>query len=274
MDSELQRSYQPSMLLAQIAVVALAALFAIWLRSFQASPPSAHDRYARADQQLRQTAAGGPGRYDPRAQLGFTGGFLDRGRLRIVSDEAAAAPAPTLTPTSYAGRPIIGPVIPDSASRGIGTPGSVSGVTDGLGPGGDDFGLPEAPGFITIRPARIPDFPLGGQSITKRTPDRPLTISRFEAPLPPRRARHVNGTATVRLRVDGQGRVEFIVIEREDPQGLGLGPALIEALNECYYEPAIVDGRPTAMEVVVTYEFGINKAPMLHTAGNVTLLMR
>lgn len=266
MDSDLQRSYQPSMFVAQAVAVVLATVVAIWLLTLEASPPAEQNPHTEGAQWRVQPAAGSTGR-GAGGQLGFNGGFVDQGHLRIVADELMTIPQVDLSDDR--GAVVLEPIIADTVPNSLGYAhdDSCSG-TDG------DFGLPPVVTFLAARPIGAPDIPLRFDSILRTKPDRPLTISRFPKPRPPRRAWYARGTATVVVRVDRCGKLESIAIVSEDPEDLGFGEALREALNECHYEPAIVNGRETAMEVTVTYEFGVEGEPTLYTSGNVDFFMR
>ena len=266
MDSDLQRCYQPSMLVAQAVAIVLATVVAIWLLTLETSPPAEQNPHTKDTPRRVQLKVGSTG-HSAGEQLGFNGGFVDQERLRIVADESTTIPQVVLSHDRKA--VVLEPIIADTLPTGLGYAHDVSGIDfDG------DFGLPPVVTFIAARPIGAPDIPLRFDSILRTKPDRPLTISRFQTPRPPRRAWYTGGTATVLVRVDRSGNPQSIAIVRENPKDLGFGEALREALNECHYQPAIVNGRETAMEVTVTYEFGIEGQPTLYTSGNVNFLMR
>ncbi len=115
---------------------------------------------------------------------------------------------------------------------------------------------------VAVRSTAAPELHL-------RKPDRPLTIYKFVSPDPPWKTWGIRGIATVRIVVDKRGHLASMVIEREDPPNMGFGAALSEALSDCYYEPAIVEGKAAAMQVTVTYEFNAKEKPEIRTKGNV-----
>lgn len=265
MDSEMQRRYQPNMLIGTLITTGIAAIIAVCLKLQDAEKDMVQirPRAARELIHLDDTHQSGSSRRAPSA--GLNGGFIPN--FRIIPDGPVVAKH-SAQPIRYTFRADIDVPIPDDA------PGIGDGQDPAIGPGNGDFGLPETPSLTGIRMPSLPTLPEAMPKLHKVKPDRPLGISNFH-PKVPWKARNVEGRVVVQLLVDEHGEVKQMHVLDEQPANLGLGQALKDALYECYKEPAIANGREAETQVTLTYEFSSkNVATRIQTSGNVTISMR
>lgn len=272
MDSDLQRAYQPNMLIGNMVVIILMGLLVLLnglcdraVRFDDAQ--DSHRNSAARPQEIPKglsTRAGGP-------SGGLPGGWIGPIDIAIIPDKPPAMQvhaAPRIAPVrSLFPAPPPFAVAADESLAGIGLVGV-----------GSEFGLPSTPTLIDLAPIRsfsMPDRPM--KSPTVPQPDRALMISGFEPPLPPRKARRSglqSGLASVRITLDAEGRLTDLETVSEEPPDFDLAAALKESLRNCRYTSPIIDGRKTPIQVVVTYDFAPNVPLTVRTSGDVEMIVR
>jgi protein TonB len=135
-------------------------------------------------------------------------------------------------------------------STGAGGPGEGAGV----GPGGPGGGGPH-PG-----PGIGPD---GDPIYQESHPDITPPVQRATRAFPryPELARKagVQGTVILLIVIDRDGRVgEIEVLRAPDPR-FGFDLAAVEAVKQWRYRPALLGGRPVAVQASVTIEFTLSR---------------
>ena len=262
MDSELQRSYQPNMLKANIIVTAFVAVIATCLKLQEVGVVSvdARPRTTRGLLLLEEPQHGRSGKQA--AGMGFNGGFIKS--LHIIPDKPVVAKHTTI-PVSYT---FSADVEPD-ASINIAFASDEFDPTLELGNG--DFGLPEVPLPYSNK---VETFPIPVQSVKIARPDRPLSIRRYKGPVLPWRARYVDGKVIVQFLIDESGHMKQMLVTHEQPANFGLAQALKNALYECYFESQVANGHEVATQVIFTCEFSAKGESKLQTSGNIVVSMQ
>jgi protein TonB len=101
---------------------------------------------------------------------------------------------------------------------------------------------------VAGRPVRIPlRFALPEGWIT--TPDwaRKPSAEAIANAIPQRAYDEgINGSALIACRVNLKGKLEDCVVEREEPEGVGFGAALLRMAPHFQMRPLMVDGKPVA----------------------------
>ena len=185
------------------------------------------------------------------------------GGARPDDREARPSPPPT--------RPVVVPLAPPTsetaegleADPGSSTPGSgpgpgtgTNGPSDGeAGPGcegcqGDGRGSrtgPAGPSYYGEGDPRItpPVVILG----SRRLPDYPDLARRVG----------VQGTVLLLINIESDGRVGAVEVLRSPDLRYGFDLAAIEAVRQWRYRPALLDGRPIAVQATVMVEFTISR---------------
>lgn len=263
----MQRAYQLNLVIGNLIAIALAAIAALGLivTSGVDRPP------VRENTHLGRVLIGGDivrqgGIGNHAEPQGFHGGFITN--LRVIPDELAAV-VPVAFPISDITLENLEPMMVDSA------PGVGDGTGGGIGSGDSDFGLPAlSPLPSGASPKPTFTLPERQETIRRVPADRKLYINGFKDPRLPRKATNMKGLATVEITVKASGAVGSVRVIEEEPQGFGFGEALMSALNECVYYPAIVNGKKTEMTVSVTYVFNSGGARAVKTSKNVILNLR
>ena len=194
-----------------------------------------------------------------------------------VAVSPAAAPAAAHSLQVPAPRPTVVPLPPptdpDQEPRDVDTPGAAfkdsgapgmdstggrgpggglvegPGGPDGGGIGGDGTGPGTGPGDDTVYEEGRSDITPPVQRPTRAFPRYPELA----------RKAGVEGTVVLLIVIDREGRVgEIEVLRAPDPR-FGFDLAAIEAVKQWRYQPALLAGRPVAVQASVTIEFTISR---------------
>jgi protein TonB len=84
---------------------------------------------------------------------------------------------------------------------------------------------------------------------SRRLPDYPDLARRVR----------VEGTVVLLINIEGDGRVGAVEVLRSPDLRYGFDLAAIEAVREWRYRPALLDGRPVAVQATVMVEFTISR---------------
>lgn len=177
--------------------------------------------------------------------------------LQPVQPKPIMFPLPPPEEMHRSAEPLPGPPGNQGPDGGLGPgPGGPGdGPGDGTGPGNGTGGPggPEGPGFG-------PDGPLYPEGHPGITP--PVLIAKSRVyPRYPELARKAGVQASVLLLVviDAEGRVGSIeVMSAPDPR-YGFDLAVVEAVKQWRYQPALLDGRPVAVQASITFEFSLSR---------------
>jgi len=201
-------------------------------------------------------AAGSPGQ--PRRGGG------DRG-----PDAAAHSPAPSLRPP--APRPVVVPILPpasEAAAAAAVDHGSLY-QDGGLGPGGGEDSGPGGgggtgcEGCLGDANGDGPGAGRGGafdEQDPRITPPMIIPSSR-RLPRYPDMARRagVEGTVVLLIGIESDGRVGAVEVLRSPDPRYGFDISAIEAVKQWRYWPALLGGRPVAVQASVMVEFTISR---------------
>ncbi len=263
----MQRCFQPNTLIGNLVAVGIVAALTVWLKGQDTETVSIRQDRSIAREFVQPADSRQSGRGHDVETGAFNGGWIDRNKIHILPDRPMSV-ATLVTPATYAFHADLTPAN-DNVFEGIDDESEKK-----ISPGDGDFGLPGYPAPVV---AGSNPWPFSGSKpqIRKVKADRPLTISHWSAPLYPWKARNVEGRTTVRIVVDDHGALRQMRVLNETPAKLGFGQALKDALNQCWYDAAIIRGQETAMEVTVTYEFSLrlHAKPMVTTSGYVSIVI-
>lgn len=169
------------------------------------------------------------------------------------------APRPTVIPLPPSDLPENAPADAtwDAESTGDGSDGAGGPGNGGPGLGtGGPGGPGSGDGTIAGEGADEAVYPEGHPDIMP-----PIQIATRAYPHYPEMARkaRVQGTVILLVVIDKEGRVgEIEVLRAPDPR-FGFELAAIEAVKQWRYRPALLGGRPVAVQASVTIEFTINR---------------
>jgi len=185
------------------------------------------------------------------------------------SHAAAQTPTPTLRPA--APRPVVVPILPPAAEAtaaaatghgllaGDSEPGPRGGGEHGPGGGGGS-------GCEGCRGDTNGDGPGGGDGDVfdehdpRVTPPVIIASSR-KLPRYPDMARRagVEGTVILLIGIESDGRVGAVEVLRSPDHRYGFDLAAIEAVKQWRYRPALLGGRPVAVQASVLVEFTLSR---------------
>ena len=153
--------------------------------------------------------------------------------------------------------PVPGPIDHPGPDTGLGPGPGGPGDDPGGGPGtGNGIGGPGGPDGPGAGPGDD-YYPEGHPGITP-----PVLIAKSRVyPRYPELARKAGVQASVLLLVviDAEGRVGSIeVMSAPDPR-YGFDLAVVEAVKQWRYQPALLDGRPVAVQASITFEFSLSR---------------
>jgi protein TonB len=187
---------------------------------------------------------------------GGGGGAKNAPRLQVPPPKPVvfALPPPAANPVAGTiPAPLANAGPGDGATPGPGGPGGGHGPGPGIGDGPAGPDGPDGPGVES----QDGPYPEGHPDITPPV----LIASSRVYPRYPELARKAGVQASVILLVviDAAGRVGSIeVMSAPDPR-YGFDLATIEAVKQWRYRPALLGGRPVAVQASITFEFSISR---------------
>src|SRR3954468_9846646 len=123
-----------------------------------------------------------------------------------------------------------------------------------VAPSMTDGGVDAPPPAAQAAPARAPD---GGEPAVK-----PPVLTHFvPAVYPPDAdAKGIAGSVTFSIVIDEKGAVEAVKVLDPGPHP-GFAPAAEAAVKQFQFSPAVIGGKPTAVEIEYRYDFVLKRAP-------------
>jgi protein TonB len=158
-------------------------------------------------------------------------------------DDSPIVPLPAIAPTpAQAPETSIDPPPP--------RPPRIAGITPGSGPGGVSVGT------ATTELPSVAGLPSAGLEATTGEPDTPARVTHRPRPEYPALAqrRGLEGSVTVRLRIDARGRVVDAVVVESDPPGIFDATAL-RTVRSYRFSPARRGGQAVATTLQQTIRF-------------------
>jgi TonB family protein len=110
-------------------------------------------------------------------------------------------------------------------------------------------------GLASGSPAATDESKAVGQpAVTNRGIQAPVPLLQPEPPYTPEaRGAHVTGTSILRVVIDEQGRVGDVFLQK--PIGMGLDESAVETVRRWRFKPALKDGKPVKVSVMVQVSF-------------------
>lgn len=261
----MQRRYQPNMFFGSLVAIGITAIATVGLKIQDAGTDMVqiHPRATRELIHKDDPLEGGSGGFV--YIVGLNGGFIPN--LRIIPDRPVVKKQST--PVNYTSSVDFTPEISDM------NPGIGEGTGSGLGNGDVDFGLPEVPRGALASSPSVLTFPESQLKLKKSKSDRDAIIRFQYMPRQPEKARFTKGQATVRFTIDEGGNLRHMVVLNEQPEGLGFGQSLKDALYDAFVEYMIVNGQSVSTEVTFWCDFdiGSQKKPVAISAKNVSVIL-
>ncbi len=136
------------------------------------------------------------------------------------------------------------------------TPAAAAAINDG-GVGAADAGGPGAATAAPVAPPAAQATTDGGAPAVI-----PPALTHFvPAAYPPdAEAAGITGAVTLSIVIDEKGAVGAVKIIDPGPHP-GFAPAAVAAVKQFQFSPAVIDGKPTAVEIEYRYEFMLQRAP-------------